>query len=52
MKVFEAIVLMSRMMPFQTKLLPNYKIDWGYTEEEESIEKRNQNTIYIYEEKF
>lgn len=52
MKVFEAIVLMSRMMPFQTKLLPNYKIDWGYTEEEESIEKRNQSTIHIYKEKF
>ena len=28
-KPFEAIVLMSRSMPFKTKLLPDYKIDWG-----------------------
>ena len=27
---FEAIILMPRTMPFRTKLLPDYEIDWGY----------------------
>ena len=29
MKQFEAIVLIPRMMPYKTKLLPDYKIDWN-----------------------
>ena len=29
MKPFEAIILMPRMMPFKTKLLPDYKINWN-----------------------
>ena len=27
---FEAIIIMPRTMPYKTKLLPDYKIDWGY----------------------
>ena len=28
-ETFEAIILMSRSMPFKTKLLPDYKITWN-----------------------
>ncbi len=28
-EIFEAIILMSRSMPFKTKLLPDYKIKWN-----------------------
>ena len=31
LECFEAIVLMPRMLPFRTKLLPDYKIDWEYS---------------------
>lgn len=30
MGMFEAIAVLPRMMPFKTKLIPNYKINWGY----------------------
>ena len=27
---FEAIIVKTRLMPIKTKLIPSYKIDWGY----------------------
>lgn len=45
---FEAIILMTRMMPFRTKMLPDYKIDWGYQDEEIEIPMRDKNNISIY----
>ena len=48
MKSFEAIILMVRMLPFKTKLLPDYQIDWGYTTEEETIKKRNHKEIAVF----
>lgn len=45
---FEAVILMPRMMPFRTKMLPDYKIDWGYQDEEIEIPMRNKNNINIY----
>lgn len=27
---FEAIIIKTRLMPIKTKLIPSYKIDWGY----------------------
>ena len=47
---FEAIVLMPRMMPFRTKLLPDYKIDWGYKDELTEIQERKLEKINIYED--
>lgn len=47
--VFEGIVIMTRMMPFKTKLLPDYKIDYGYIEEKETIPPRETNKICIYD---
>jgi type IV secretion system protein VirD4 len=46
---FEAIVIIPRLMPIKTKLLPDYKIDWGYTVEKSSIPKRNKVNTEIYE---
>ena len=37
---FEGIVLMTRKMPFKTKFIPNYEIDWGYQEEYTKMSKR------------
>ena len=46
---FEAIVIMVRMMPIRTKLLPDYKIDWGYTLEKEDFKERKLDKIEIFE---
>ena len=32
LKLFEAIVIMHRMLPIKTKLIPDYQIPWGLTE--------------------
>lgn len=48
---FEAIILMPRMMPFRTKLLPDYEIDWGYQTQSQTIPTREINDLNIYEEK-
>lgn len=49
MPVFEAVILKTRMMPYRGKLLPNYKIDYGYQLEKEEIPKRNINPIKIFQ---
>lgn len=49
--VFEAIIIMTRMMPFKTNLLPNYKIDWGYKEEKTPLELRKIEEIKVFEYK-
>lgn len=46
--VFEAIILMTRMMPIRTKLLPDYKIEWGYEEVPAEIPERKENNTQIY----
>ena len=51
LSIFSAIILMPRMMPFKTKLLPDYEIDWGYETKKATIPSRETNTIKIYEEK-
>lgn len=51
MDVFEAIVIMCRMMPIKTKLLPNYKIDWGFQEGETKPIERLDKKIEIFEMK-
>ena len=48
LKVFEAVIIMTRMMPFKTKLLPNYQINWGYKEEIAKIPERTINKIAVY----
>lgn len=40
MPMFEAIFLIARNMPYRAKLLPDYKIDWGYNNEDAEFELR------------
>ena len=49
MDIFNAIVIMPRMMPFKTKLLPDYQIDWGYQTEQSELPKRIENIVKNYE---
>ena len=37
---FEAVILLPRIMPFRTKLVPDYRINWGFDEENISLEER------------
>ena len=46
---FEAIVLIPRMMPFKTKLLPDYQIDYGYESIKMDIPSRNTNKIRVFD---
>ena len=50
-KPFEAIVIVPRMMPFKTKLLPDYQIDWGIKFRDSEIPVRKFQSIKSYEEK-
>lgn len=49
MNFFEAVVLIPRMMPFRTKLLPNYKIDWGYETLITELLQRETNEVINYQ---
>ena len=46
---FEAVILKQRMMPFKTKLLPDYQINWKFKESNYSIPERNQHRVKIFE---
>lgn len=48
MKAFEAIVLIPRMMPYKTSLLPDYKIDWNLDKKESSLPENNLKDAKIY----
>ena len=37
---FESIVILPRLMPFRTKLVPDYKINWGFETKPEDLELR------------
>ena len=45
---FEAIIIMPRTMPYKTKLLPDYKIDWGYNSNIVEIPTRESQKINYY----
>ena len=51
MNTFEGIVVMPRMMPYKTKFLPDYQIDWGIKFNEDKIPAREMNPLKYYEEK-
>ena len=46
---FEAIVLIPRMMPFKTKLLPDYQIDYGYETIKMDIPSRSAKEISVFD---
>lgn len=48
--IFEAVILKTRMMPIRTKLLPDYKIDWGFTDTDSKLYEKKNTEISIYSE--
>ena len=46
---FEAIALIPRMMPFKTKLLPDYQIDYGYEVIKAEIPNREKMDINVFD---
>ena len=49
LKTFEAVIISQRMMPFKTKMLPDYQIDWKFTDEHVEIPLKVKNNIEIYD---
>ena len=45
MSNFESIIIMPRMMPFRTKLLPDYQTPWGYEDIPNEVPKRIENIV-------
>lgn len=45
---FEAIFLIPRIMPFKTKLIPDYQIKWPFEKTKSELELRKENTLNIY----
>ena len=45
---FEAIFLIPRVMPFKTKLAPDYQINWPFEEKKETLPLRKENSLDIY----
>lgn len=46
---FEAIALIPRMMPFKTKMLPDYEVDYGYETVKVEIPNRKINEIHVFD---
>jgi hypothetical protein len=51
LNLFEAIVLLPRLMPFKTQLVPDYEIDWGFDKTSVEPLKITNKEIKIYSEK-
>lgn len=45
---FEAVILIPRIYPIKTKLLPDYKIDWKFSDEKVAIKERNSEEIKTF----
>ncbi|MDD3392817.1 MAG: type IV secretory system conjugative DNA transfer family protein [Bacilli bacterium] len=48
LKQWETIILRTRMMPFKTKLTPNFKIDWGISFPKSSYPVREKTAISMF----
>jgi len=46
---YETITLRLRTMPFKTKLVPNYKMDWGKNYEKASYPEREKREIKLFD---
>ena len=49
-KTFEGLVLMPRTMPFKTKFLPDFKIDYGFEDINSEIPLREEKEVKIFKE--
>ena len=48
---FEAIINMIRMLPIKAKLIPDFKINWGYEDKIIELPKRKEQEVKLYNEK-
>ena len=48
LNAFEAVILMPRISPIKTKLLPDYKIDWKFSDEKVSLNSIESSDINIF----
>ena len=46
---YETISLRLRTMPFKTKLVPNWKMDWGRTYEKATYPERKRQTVELFD---
>ena len=46
---FEIITLRLRTMPFKTKLIPNFKMDWGKTYEKATYPTRQKKEVQLFD---
>ena len=46
---YETISLRLRTMPFKTKLVPNWKMDWGRTYEKATYPERKKQTVELFD---
>jgi len=51
LKTFEAIVLIQRIMPIKTKLLPDYQIKWNFTVKEKEMPLIISQSVSIFDVK-
>ncbi len=49
LKISEIIIRRIRMMPFKTKLIPNYKMNWGENLEKSDYPTREKRTIEVFD---
>ena len=45
MNRFEAVILIPRMMPIKTKLLPDYQMNWNFSNQKIEIPHIQKNNI-------
>ncbi len=46
---FEAVILIPRIYPIKTKLLPDYKIDWKFSDEKVDFKELENRDFKIFE---
>lgn len=49
LKMYEAIIMRLRLMPYKTKLTPDYKMDWGKTYEKAGYPSREKRPVELWD---
>ena len=49
LKQWETIIVRTRMMPFKTKLTPNFKMDWGENLEKSGYPTREKQAVEVFD---
>ncbi|MBR2827695.1 MAG: type IV secretory system conjugative DNA transfer family protein [Bacilli bacterium] len=49
MKQYEVIILRMRKQPFKTKVIPNYKLDWGEKYEIAKYPTRSKKEVHVFD---